>query len=125
MAAPPSGASDPIRQTGRVAGCHHRPMEYFTLVAKKPTSHDRSAVESALRQAWNACAETACPKCHVPAGQYCRNSTAGVMYVTRFHRPRQDAAGVPQILPPVGINGLSWATGRGRFKWDDRRMPTA
>ncbi|MGW6218357.1 zinc finger domain-containing protein [Streptomyces olivaceus] len=99
-------------------------MEYFTLAPKKTTSHEPQVVEAALRQAWNACARTACPKCHVPAGQYCRNDTAGVTWVTRFHRPRQDAAGVPQILPPVGIHGLNWATGKGRYRWDDRRVPT-
>ncbi|CAL9364381.1 zinc finger domain-containing protein [Streptomyces sp. enrichment culture] len=99
-------------------------MEYFTLVAKKPMSHEPGAVEAALRQAWNACAETACPKCYVPAGQYCRNRTADGTWVTRFHRPRQDAADVPQILPSVGIHGLSWATGKGGFRWDDRRVPT-
>ncbi|MFC8996327.1 hypothetical protein ACFT7U_11555 [Streptomyces rochei] len=98
-------------------------MEYFTLAAKKHTS-EPGAVEAALRQAWNACTETACPKCRVPAWQYCRDRTAGVLYVTRFHRPRQDAAGVPQVLPPVGVHGLSWAKGKGRFQWDDRRVPT-
>ncbi|CAK7286626.1 hypothetical protein ACNFR7_11280 [Streptomyces sp. RM1] len=98
-------------------------MEYFTLTAKS-TAGDSTAVEAALRQAWNACAETACPKCGVTAGQYCRNRTRGSWYVTRFHRPRQDAAGVPQILPPVGINGLSWAKGKGGFLWDGRRIPT-
>lgn len=99
-------------------------MEYFTLTAK-PTTDNPVAVEAALRRAWNACAKTACPKCGVPAGQYCRNRSArSDWHVTRFHRPRQDAAGVPQILPLVGIYGLSWAKGKGRFLWDSRRVPT-
>ena len=99
-------------------------MEYFTLVSKR-TSHDPAAVEAALRRAWNACVEVACPKCGVEPGRYCRNSTRGVWYVTRFHRPRQDAAGAPGILAPVGVYELSWAKGTGRFVWAERRAPTA
>lgn len=98
-------------------------MEYFTLTAK-PAGHDSATVEAALRRAWNACAEAACSKCGVAPWQYCRNWTAGAWYVTRFHRPRQDAAGAPKLLAPVGINGLSWAKGTGRFVWDDRRVPS-
>ncbi|WP_455567604.1 zinc finger domain-containing protein [Streptomyces anandii] len=99
-------------------------MEYFTLVAK-PTGHDPATIEAALRRAWNACAGVACPKCGVPPWQYCRNWTSGgPWYVTRFHRPRQDAAGAPEILAPVGIYGLSWAKGTGRFTWEGRRVPS-
>ncbi|AJP02660.1 hypothetical protein TU94_15360 [Streptomyces cyaneogriseus subsp. noncyanogenus] len=96
-------------------------MEYFNL-AVKPTGHDPATVEAALRRAWNACASVACLKCHVPPWQYCRNVTGGARYVTRFHRPRQDAAGAPALLAPVGIHGLGWARGRGSFLWDDRRL---
>ncbi|MEV6957217.1 hypothetical protein [Streptomyces sp. NPDC051183] len=99
-------------------------MEYFTLTTKT-TGQDPAATAAALQQAWDACAEVPCPKCHVPAGQYCRDRTGGVLYVTRFHRPRQDAAGVPSVLGPVGIHGLSWAKGTGRYRWDDRRIPAA
>ncbi|WP_217144912.1 hypothetical protein [Streptomyces sp. AC627_RSS907] len=98
-------------------------MKYFTLTTK-PTGHDPSGVEAALRRAWNACAAVACPKCHVPPWQYCRDRTRGAWYVTRFHRPRQDAASASAILTPVGIHGLSRAKGTGVFTWDDRRVPT-
>lgn len=96
-------------------------MDYFTL-AVKPTSHATAAIEIALRQAWNACAGVACSKCGVRPWQYCRIWTSNAWYVTRFHRPRQDAAGAPGILAPVGIHGLNWAKGTGRFVWDDRRV---
>lgn len=99
-------------------------MEYFTLTAK-PAGHDPAVVEATLRRAWNACAKIACSKCDAPSWQYCRNRTGGAWYGTRFHRPRQDAAGVPELLAPVGIRGLSWAKGVGRFSWDDRRVPAA
>ncbi len=98
-------------------------MDYFTLFAK-PSAYDAASVDAALRRAWNACAGAACPKCRVPAGRYCRNLTGGAWYVTRFHRPRQDAADVPGILAPVGVHGLSWAKGTGSFAWDDRHVPT-
>jgi hypothetical protein len=99
-------------------------MEYFTLGAKK-TSGDPAAVDAALRQAWNACASVACSKCGVAAWQYCRNSTGGTLLVTRFHRPRQDAAGAPKILARVGVRELSWAKAKGGgITWDDRRVPT-
>ena len=97
-------------------------MEFFTLTAK-PTDHDPATVEAALRQAWNACAEVPCSKCNVPSWQYCRNRTNGAWYVTRFHRPRQDMAGAPEILAAVGIFGLSWAKGTGRFAWDVHQVP--
>ncbi|MGW2038707.1 zinc finger domain-containing protein [Streptomyces virginiae] len=97
-------------------------MDYFTLPAKV-SGHDAVAAEAALRQAWNACAAVHCSKCGAAAWQYCRNRTGGALYVTRFHRPRQDAAGAPEILRPVGINGLSWARGKGAFVWDGRRIP--
>ncbi|MFD9339618.1 hypothetical protein ACFWBF_35345 [Streptomyces sp. NPDC060028] len=99
-------------------------MEYFTLTANT-VGQDSAATEAALRQAWNACAEVACPKCHVSAGQYCRDRARGAWWVTRFHRPRQDAAAVPSVLGPVGIHGLSWAKGTGAFTWDPRRIPAA
>jgi hypothetical protein len=98
-------------------------MEYFTLDAK-PAGVDPDIVDAALRRAWNACAAVACPKCGVPARQYCRNWTAGSWRITRFHRPRQDAAGVPEILTPVGVRGLGWAKGKGGFSWVDRHVPT-
>jgi hypothetical protein len=103
-------------------GCHHRPMEYFTFAAK-PTGLDPAGIEAALCRAWNACAGVACSKCDVPPWQYCRNRTSGTWYVTRFHRPRQDAADASGILALVGIYGLSWAKGAGRFTWDSRRVP--
>ncbi|MFE9630106.1 hypothetical protein [Streptomyces sp. NPDC006463] len=96
-------------------------MDYFALPA--PADHDSATTKAALRRAWNACAAKPCSKCGVTAWRYCRNRTGGVLYVTRFHRPRQDAAGSPAILRPVGINGLSWAKGKGVFVWDDRRVP--
>lgn len=99
--------------------------EYFRLDATQVSGVDAATVEAALRNAWNACAGTACAKCGVPAWQYCRNRTRGELVVTRFHRPRQDAAEVPQILAPIGVRGLSWAKGTGVFTWDDRRIPTA
>ena len=99
-------------------------MDYFTLDTQQPNA-DPSKVEAALRQAWNACAGVACTKCGVPAGQYCRNQTRGTWRVTRFHRPRQDAADVPRILAAMKIRGLSWAKGKGTFTWDDRRIPEA
>lgn len=109
---------------GETPYCHHRQvMEYFTLDAK-PTGTDSATVDAAQRRAWNACAGMACSKCNVSAWQYCRNWTSGVWRVTRFHRPRQDAAGVPGILAPVGIHGLSWAKAKGGFEWDNRRVPT-
>jgi hypothetical protein len=92
-------------------------MEFFTL-ASKPTGHDPAAVEAALREAWNACAATPCLKCRVPPGQYCKNRTAGTFLITRFHKPRQDAAGAPGLLAPVGIHGLSWAKGTGSHVWN-------
>lgn len=101
-------------------GCHHRPMEYFTLTAK-PTDQDAHAIDAALRRAWNACAGVACPKCHVPSWQYCRKWSHGAWFVTRYHRPRQDAAGAPQVLARMAIRGLSWAKGTGAFRWDNRR----
>ncbi|MFE2128633.1 zinc finger domain-containing protein [Streptomyces amritsarensis] len=97
-------------------------MDYFTLPAKA-SADDVAATEAALRRAWNACAAVRCSKCGAAAGQYCRNRTGGTLYVTRFHRPRQDAAGAPEILRPVGINGLSWARAKGAFVWDGRRVP--
>uniref|UniRef100_UPI003F497A46 zinc finger domain-containing protein n=1 Tax=Amycolatopsis sp. CA-096443 TaxID=3239919 RepID=UPI003F497A46 len=97
--------------------------EYFTLAAK-PSGVDPSVVDAALRQAWNACADVACPKCGVQAWQYCRNLTGGSWWVTRFHRPRQDAAGAQQILARAQVHGLSWAKGNGVFAWDDRRIST-
>ena len=112
-----------VSQTAGDAGCHHRLVEYFTLAAKPATGYQQAAVDAALRRAWNACAAAACPKCGVPAWRYCRDRTAGALYVARFHRPRQDAAGVDGILPAVGINGLSWAKAAGRFAWDGRRIP--
>ena len=99
-------------------------MEYFTLTAK-PTGQDVRTVDAALRRAWNACAGVACPKCDVPSWQYCRNWIRGAWSVTRFHRPRQDAAGAPEILAPLGIYGLSWARGTGAFRWDNRRVSEA
>jgi len=100
-----SGLGNHIRLTSGETGCHHRPMEYFTLAAK-PTDQDAATIEAALGRAWNACAGVACSKCHVPPWQYCRNRTGGAWCVTRFHRPRQDAAAAPGILAPVGIYGL-------------------
>ncbi|MFD8847647.1 hypothetical protein [Streptomyces sp. NPDC059604] len=96
-------------------------MDFFTLPV--PPGSDPMVVEDALRQAWNACAAVYCPKCGVAAWQYCRNRTGGTLYVTRPHKPRQDAAGAPGILGPLGLNGLSWAKGKGIFVWDDRRVP--
>ncbi|MFB7353479.1 zinc finger domain-containing protein [Streptomyces gardneri] len=95
-------------------------MDYFTLPV--PASSDSTTVKAALRRAWNACAAVRCPKCGAAAWQYCRDRTGGVLYATRFHKPRQDAAGTPTILGAVGINGLSWARAKGRFVWDDRRV---
>ncbi|MFD8494946.1 hypothetical protein [Amycolatopsis sp. NPDC059657] len=98
--------------------------EYFGLDTKK-ASGEPAVVDAALRRAWNACAGMACSKCGVPAWQYCRNSTRGTLLVTRFHRPRQEAAGALKILAKVGIRELSWAKVRaGGIKWDDRRVPT-
>ncbi|GAA3375552.1 hypothetical protein GCM10017750_13490 [Streptomyces racemochromogenes] len=97
-------------------------MDYFTL-PPKASGGNVAATEAALRRAWNACATVRCSKCGAAAWQYCRNRTGGTLYVTRFHRPRQDAAGAPEILRPVGINGLSWARGKGTFVWDGRRVP--
>ncbi|MGW1768835.1 zinc finger domain-containing protein [Streptomyces sp. NPDC002073] len=98
-------------------------MEYFILPSDR-TAHDPAVVEPALRRAWNACAAVACSKCGAGAGRYCRNRTSGGPWrVTRFHRPRQDAAGVPRILGPVGIHGLSWAKGTGSYTWDSRPVP--
>lgn len=97
-------------------------MEYFTLDTTQ-SSVDTATVEAALRRAWNACAGVPCTKCGVPAGQYCRNRTRGTLWITRFHRPRQDAAGARDVLAAVDIHGLSWAKGKGRFAWDDRRIP--
>ncbi|MET9467696.1 hypothetical protein ABZY44_23420 [Streptomyces sp. NPDC006544] len=99
-------------------------MEYFALTSKT-TGHDPADVEPALRRAWDACAAVPCPKCHVAAGQYCRNPIRGIWYVTRFHKPRQTAADVPSMLGPVGVHGLSWARGTGVFAWDDRLIPAA
>lgn len=97
-------------------------MNYFSLPMKS-TGRDSSTVEAALRRAWNACAAVSCSKCGAAAWQYCRNRTAGSLHVARFDRPRQDAASTPVILSAVGINGLSWARGKGVFVWDDRRVP--
>ncbi|WP_143765629.1 zinc finger domain-containing protein [Catenulispora acidiphila] len=94
-------------------------MDYFTFVAGS------AEVEDALRRAWNACAVVACPKCHVAAGLYCRNSISRAWYVTRPHKPRQDLAAVATILEPVGIHGLSWAKGTGTFPWTGQRMSQA
>ncbi|MFE5565982.1 hypothetical protein ACFQ68_13430 [Amycolatopsis japonica] len=100
-------------------------MEYFSLSAKKATA-EPAAVDLALRRAWNACAGVACSKCGVSAGQYCRNVAGGIPLVTRFHRPRQDAAGALKILARVGVRELSWAKAKGgRITWDDRRIPAA
>ncbi|MGW4529105.1 zinc finger domain-containing protein [Amycolatopsis sp. NPDC004378] len=98
--------------------------DYFTLDPTSKATRDPAVVEAALRRAWNACAGVPCPKCGVAAGQYCRDKTRGSWWVTRFHRPRQDAAGARGILARVGIHGLSWAKGTGVFAWDDRRVPT-
>jgi len=98
-------------------------MEYFTLAAESTTGQQRDVLDAALQAAWNACAAVACPKCGVAAWQYCRDRTAGVSYVARFHRARQDAAGAGGILRPLGINGLSWAKSAGRFAWDSRPIP--
>lgn len=98
-------------------------MEYFTLAAK-PGAPGALHIEEVLREAWNACAAQPCTKCHVPAGQYCRDRVAGVYRVVRFHRPRQDDAHVPTILGSAGIGGLSWAKGKGSFVWDSRTVPT-
>ncbi len=97
--------------------------EYFTLDAKAPTGVDPNTLQAALRQAWNACAGAACPKCGVQAWQYCRNSRSGAWWITRFHRPRQEAAGALELLASVGIHGLSWAKGKGAFQWNGRRIP--
>ncbi|MEU3907934.1 hypothetical protein AB0F20_29690 [Streptomyces goshikiensis] len=99
-------------------------MEYFTLSAAS-AGQDPAAIHAALREAWNACAGVPCGKCCVPEGQYCRDRARGAWYVTRFHRPRQDAADLPGLLGPLGIHGLSWAKGTGWFVWDDRRVPSA
>lgn len=115
------GLPDPLTQAATL--CHDQPVEYFTLAAK-PGDPRALRIEEALREAWTACAAQPCTKCHVPARQYCRDRTAGVHRVVRFHRPRQDDAGVPAILGPVGIGGLSWAKGKGSFEWDNRPIPT-
>ena len=98
--------------------------DYFTLDPTTKATRDPAVVDAALRRAWNACAGVPCSKCGVSAWQYCRDKTRGAWRVTRFHRPRQDAAGAPGILAQVGIHGLSWAKGNGVFAWDDRRVPT-
>jgi hypothetical protein len=111
---------------GPGSGCHHQCVGFFTLAAPS-TDQPQAEVEAALRRAWSACADVACPKCGVAAWQYCRNPMAGRRgwMVTRFHRPRQDAASAPAILSPVGIYGLSWAKGKGRFEWRGQRAPAA
>lgn len=116
------GCENPHIPDNRV-GCHHRCVEYFTLAQNPTAEHQQPAVDNAVRRAWNACAAVACPKCGVAAWQYCRDRTAGISYVARFHRARQDAAGADSILRPIGVNGLSWAKGTGRFAWDGRRVP--
>lgn len=98
-------------------------MDYFHLPVASAVE-DPVGAKAALKRAWNACAQVPCPKCYVAKGQYCHNGPRGSWRVTRFHRPRQDDAGVPSILGPVGIHGLSWAKGKGSFPWDDRRIPT-
>ena len=96
-------------------------MEYFTLPTP-PSAEDPDAVQAELRRAWNACAAVACPKCLVAPWQYCRNRTGGELFVARFHKPRQDAAGAPAILAALGITGLSWAKQTGTHVWDERKI---
>ncbi|MGW0851633.1 zinc finger domain-containing protein [Streptomyces sp. NPDC002624] len=92
----------------------------FTSAGSGP---DPQAVRAAQRQAWNACSQVACPKCHVPAGQHCRDRVAGTEILARFHKPRQDAANAPSVLGPVGIHGLSWSKVRGQHPWRPDEIP--
>lgn len=97
-------------------------MEYFTL----PTpiaAEDPAATQVALRRAWNACAAISCPKCHVAPWQYCCDRTDGILFVTRFHKPRQVHSGASVMLALIGIRGLSWAKRTGMHVWDERRVP--
>ncbi|MFD0396935.1 hypothetical protein ACFVHI_02495 [Kitasatospora sp. NPDC127121] len=93
--------------------------EEFGAKATEVTTLD---VEAALARAWRACAETGCPQCGVEAWQYCRNEIKGAMYAFRFHRGRQDAAGVRAILKPVGLPDKHWQNGVGRWEWDERLL---
>lgn len=95
-------------------------MEYFRFDPKQSQTPEQ---QDALIRAWNACAETACPKCRVQAWQYCRNGHPGAWRITRYHRPRQDASGAAKILAKAGIHGLSWAKQKGTFAWKDHRVP--
>ncbi|WP_332010675.1 hypothetical protein [Streptomyces uncialis] len=100
-------------------------MEFFRLVIK-PSEHDPSTVEAALRRAWNACAEVGCPKpnCRAKPWEYCRNKLGGVWVVTQFHKPRQDAANTLDITRPVGIGGLRWARPTNySMEWASQRVP--
>ncbi|MGX1952594.1 hypothetical protein [Streptomyces sp. CB02115] len=63
------------------------------------------------------------PKCRVRAGQYCRDRVAGKVIMTRFHKPRHDAANAPSVLGPVGIYGLSWSRVRGQHAWRGDEIP--
>jgi hypothetical protein len=94
-------------------------MSYFTFPA------DTAQTEEPLRRAWKACTDIACPKCRVAAGQYCRDRSAGIDYVTRPHRPRQDAAGASAILGPLGIHGLSWARHTHKAVWTGQAVDEA
>ncbi len=79
-------------------------------------------IEAARTRAWRACAETGCPQCGVQAWQYCRNDIKGVLYSFQFHRARQDAAKIREILDPVGVRDKRWQDGVGRFVWDGRPL---
>ncbi|MGW4806430.1 hypothetical protein [Kitasatospora sp. NPDC004272] len=79
-------------------------------------------LEAAYARAWRACAETACPQCGVEPWQYCRNEIKGVMYAFKFHRGRQDAAGVRAIFKTVGRPDTHWLHGVGRWEWDERPL---
>ncbi|MFJ3311140.1 hypothetical protein ACIPSA_51165 [Streptomyces sp. NPDC086549] len=63
----------------------------------------------AIARALRACAQISCPKCEVEPWQHCRNRLAAAGWInTRFHKPRQMAAGAPAILGPVGIHHFRW-----------------
>ncbi|MEU9074534.1 hypothetical protein AB0D22_07605 [Kitasatospora sp. NPDC048538] len=80
------------------------------------------ATSYVIARAFAACAAIQCPKCGVDAWQHCRNRTAGTLFNAPFHKPRQVAAGAPEILSEVGIRHLRWQPAVGQTAWDGKRM---